>query len=108
MSLSKQLKDCIIKFCWNGKTVPAGLLDMHQYFVNQGPIEFEYKREGGKIIAISKNFRFGSIITSAESEAELDENIKDAILTSFEIPSSYSKEANLHKIGKEEMSYAIA
>jgi len=108
MSITKQFKDYLIKFCWHGKTVPIGLFELSQYFRNQGPIEFEYKKEGNKIIAISKNFRHGSIITSANNEADLDKNIKDAILTSFEIPSSYMKETGLYKMGSEEIAYAIA
>lgn len=108
MSITKQLKDYVVKFCWSGKTVPVGLFELSQYCKNYGPIEFEYKHEDDKIIAISKNFRYGSIITSANNDKELDENIKDAILTSFEIPSSYTKEAGLHKVGHEAMAYAIA
>jgi hypothetical protein len=108
MSITKQFKDYVVKFCWNGKTVPAGLFELSQYFRNQGSIEFEHKQEGNKIIAISKNFRYGSIVTSANSEEELDKNIKDAILTSFEIPSSYTKEVGLYRVGSGEMAYAIA
>lgn len=48
-------------------------------------------------MARSTNFRYGSIITSGKDEQEVDRNIKDAILTSFEIPSAYSADAKLYK-----------
>ncbi len=108
MSIIKQAKDYMIKFCWTGKTVPAELFELSQYFRNNGPIEFEHKKDGDQIIAISKNFRHGSIITFGKNNQELDEKIKDAILTSFDVPSSYAKEAGLHRVGDREKVYAIA
>jgi len=108
MSILKQFKDRIIKSLWDGKSVPMELFELHQYFRFNDPIEFEFKKEGGEIIAISKNFRHGSIVTSAKTQEELDRNIEDAILTSFDLPSSYKKEAALHRIGQKEHSYAIA
>ena len=109
MSIIKQAKDYIVKFFWNGADlVPAGLLELNQYFRANGAITFDNKKEGGVIIAISTNFRYGSIITSANSQEELDKNIKDAILTSFDIPSSYAKEAKLYKVGSEAREYALA
>ena len=44
----------------------------------------------------------------AMDEKELDKNIKDAILTSFEIPSSYAKEAKIHRVGDGRKEYALA
>ncbi len=110
MSINKQFKDYLIKHFWNGKYVPVGLLELDKYFRHNGAINFDFKRENGKIIAISKDFRQGSIITSAVSEEELDENIKDAIMTIFEVPSAYKKDAGIHKIGRrsEDRAYAIA
>jgi hypothetical protein len=109
MSIIKQLKDHIVKICWDGKTVPSGLFELSQYFKNNGPIEFEYKKEGGKIIAISKNFRYGSIITSVKFEKDLDKSIEDAILTSFDVPSSYATEAGVYKLDdNKKMVYASA
>jgi len=108
MSAIKQAKDYIVKLFWDGKSVPTELFDLSQYFRNYGPIEFECKKEGDRIIAVSKNFRYGSIITSARDLKELDDNIKDAILTSFEVPSSYAKEAALNKTNSENKVYAIA
>ena len=107
MSLSKQIKDRLIKILWNGKSVPNELFGLSQYFRNYGPIEFEFKQENGEVIAISKNFNYGSIVTSGKDAKELEENIKDAILTSFDVPSSYMKEAGIHKLDKEK-SYVFA
>ena len=108
MFIIKQLKDRIIKVLWNGNSVPIELFELHKYFRFNGPIHFDFKKEGDEIIAVSKDFRQGSIVTSAKTEKKLDENIKDAILTSFEVPSSYKKEAGLHKISQEAQVYAIA
>ena len=65
------------------------------------------KIENDQHIAISTNFRYGSIVTSGKDVEELEKNIKDAILTSFDIPSSYAKEANILKVGQER-GYAFA
>lgn len=109
MSIIKQAKDYIIKLFWAGSDlVPAGLLELNQYFRANGAIRFDNKKEGKVIIAVSQNFRYGSIVTSANSQKELDKNIKDAILTSFDIPSSYAKEAKLFKVGSEAREYALA
>lgn len=108
MSIGKQVKNYIIKLWWDGKTVPIGLFELSQYFRNNSAIEFEYKEEGDIIVAISKNFRYGSIITSAKDKKSLDKNIKDAILTSFDVPSSYAKEAGIYRVGENKKAYAIA
>ena len=108
MSIIKQTKDYLIKFLWEGKSVPEELFELSQYFRSNGPIEFEFKKENGEIIAISKNYRHGSIITSGKNEEDLEKNIKDAILTSFEIPSSYKKEAGIHKVNERNQVYAYA
>lgn len=108
MSVIKQVKDYLIKILWDGKSVPRELLELNEYFRNYGAIHFEEKEESGEFITISKDFKYGSIITSGKTREELDKNVEDAILTSFEIPSSYRKEANLHKVGQKNHSYAIA
>ena len=109
MSLVKQSKDYVIKFLFGKEFVPSGLFDISQYFRNNKAIYFDYKEEGDEIIAISKNFRYGKIITSAKGKKELDVNIKDAILTAFEIPSAYKKEVNIKREGeKEKECYAFA
>lgn len=109
MSLNKRVKDKLIKFFLGESTVPRGLFELNQYFRIYGPINFHYeKSEDGNLIAISDNFRYGSIITSGMNQQELDKNIKDAILTSFEVPSSYAPEANIQKVGDKQEAYALA
>lgn len=98
----------MIRFVWGKNIVPRGLFELDKYFRTYGSVSFESKKEGDVIIGISKDFRFGSIVTSGKSEEDLDKNIKDAILTSFEIPSSYSKEINIKKVGQEKEKYALA
>ncbi len=107
MSLYKQLKDHLVRRLLNGKTVPSGLVELHQYFRMYDPITFRHeKQEDGSIVVVSENFRYGSIISRAEKEEELNDKIIDAILTAFEVPSSYAKEANLHRIGQQEYAFA--
>lgn len=104
----KQIKDKILKLIFGNEYVPEGLLELYKYFRHNDPIDFNVTFENGKHIAVSKNFRHGSIVTSASSKEDLDKNIKDAILTSFDIPSSYSKEAALSEVGQKTKSYAVA
>ena len=108
----KLLKDYIKKyfikiFCDN--YLPEELFDLNTYFRHYQFINFTYKKEKGKIIAISSNFRYGTIITSGKNKKELDKNIKDAILTAFEVPSAYAKEANIiNTKEKNKQAYALA
>lgn len=89
--------------------VPNGLYDMSEYFRSYGSIHFDnHTSEDGHIIATSTNFKYGSIITDAAELKELDAKIKDAILTSFEVPSSYAKEAGIQKVGERSTEYALA
>lgn len=108
MSILKQTKDQLIKLFWGNKIVPRGLFELNQYFRLNEPINFKFEKSNGMIIAISNNFRYGSIVTSGKDEQELDKNIKDAILTSFEIPSSYAEEAKIYRLGEKLEQYAIA
>lgn len=108
MSIVKKTKDNLIKLLLGETSIPRGLLELNQYFRMNDPIHFEYKKSDDGIIAISTNFRHGSIVTSGKDEKELDKNIKDAILTSFEIPSSYAKEAKIYKTGERTEEYALA
>jgi hypothetical protein len=112
MSLIKQAKDYIKKYfvyAINGhEYVPKELVDMLRYFKNYGAIKFEYKKEKDCIVAISTNFIYGSIVTSGKDEKELDKNIKDAILTSFDIPSAYAKEAAIKRKNELQSVYAAA
>ncbi len=87
--------------------VPEGLLECVRYFRDNGPIHFEYNQEDGVIVAHSTNFRYGSIVTSAVNNKDLEGNIKDAILTSFEIPSTYADKADIHRVG-ESREYVVA
>lgn len=104
----KKIKDILIKLLLGSKLVPRGLFESRQYFRFNGPINFKFEKKDGKIIAISQNFRHGVIITSGKNSEELDRKIKDAILTSFEIPSSYAKEASIKKVGQKREEYAVA
>lgn len=108
MNPFKVLNDYLIKLLFGKQTVPQGLFDISEYFRLYEPIIFEYEKDQGIIIAKSTNFRWGTIITSAKNKLELDKNIKDAIFTAFEVPSSYSKEANICKLGSEKEKYALA
>lgn len=107
MSIYKQVKDYLFRFLRRKDLVPRGLLELNRYFRLFGPIQFNIEiQEDGGIVAVSKNFRYGSIITRANQKEELDGQIKDAILTAFEIPSSYATEAGIRRT--EEQVYAIA
>lgn len=106
MSFIKQAKNQIIKAFWGKTVVPRGLLELRDYFLNYGPITFKFEKSDGKIVAISLDYKYGSIITSGKDEKDLDKNIIDAILTSFEVPSAFTKEAKIHKT--EEQAYALA
>ncbi len=109
MAFTKKMKDQLIKLLFGNSAVPRGLFELNQYFRHHGPIHFRNEQgEDGSIIAISENFRFGSIITSGKTPEELDKNIQDAILTSFSIPSSFAKEASIHKVGDTQEKYALA
>ena len=98
MAILKELKDNFIKAISGGSTVPRGLYESREYFRLYGPIYFEFIRKDSCIIAKSTNFHWGSIVTEGRNEKELDKNVQDAILTAFEIPSSYSKELRTKKI----------
>ena len=109
MTLTKRAKDQLIKVLFGKTSVPRGLFELNQYFRHYEPINFKHEQgENGNIIAISTNYRYGSIVTSAKTLSELDTNIKDAILTSFEIPSSYAHEAGVRNVGEKLEEYALA
>jgi len=108
MSILKTTKDQLIKMLYGKGSVPAGLLELDKYFRIYKSISFEYINEGNKIIAKSENFKQGSIITSGKNRDELNRNIEDAILTAFDVPSSYAENINLHPTGSKQEQYAIA
>ena len=108
--LFKVLKDYIVKTAWDNDDLrPKGLLELSEYMRHNGGINFDFhKNEDGSMTVVSTNFRYGSIVTQGKDSKELDKNIKDAILTSFEVPSSYSKETKIVKVGEEQKGYALA
>ena len=109
MSALKMAKDQFIKALWGKNIVPRGLFDLGTYFRDYGSINFKHEKgEDGSIVAISTNFRYGSIITSGKDDKELDKNIKDAILTSFKVPSSYAKEAKIERADEKKKDYVLA
>jgi len=108
MSTIKKAKNQLLKLVFGKSIVPRGLFELNQYFRLNGPIGFEHKKSKNSIMARSINFRYGSIVTSGKDQKELDKNIKDAILTSFEIPSSYAGEAKIVKEGEKSKKYALA
>lgn len=107
MGLLKQTKDRFIKIMLGKDVVPVGLSELNHYFRIYDPIKFKYeKQDDGSFVAISQNFIYGSIITSGKNKADLDIKVKDAILTAFEVPSSYAKDAAINKIGDKEYAFA--
>jgi hypothetical protein len=107
----KEIKDGVIKYASSGNSANEQLRELFEYFQQHGSITFDYEiaKESGLIIAKSTNFRFGSIITSGRNPKELDENIKDAILTAFDMPSVYLEESRIEKVGDTKQSqYALA
>ncbi len=108
MSFTRKMKDILLKKLWGKEYVPSGLYELEHYFRIYEPINFKFERKDDEVIAVSTNFKYGSIITSAENEKELDKKIKDAILTSFEIPSSFANKAGLHKVNANQEAYALA
>ena len=107
MSLYKQAKDRLARFLLGSEVAPQGLVELNQYFRLYGPINFQGERqEDGSIVAVSQNFRYGSIVTHADSQEELYEKIKDAILTAFEVPASFAEDAAIHRIGEEGYAFA--
>ena len=86
---------------------PSGLVDLNGYFRLYGPINFRpEKQTDGSIVVISENFRYGTIITHANKPEELDAKVVDAILTAFEVPSSYAQEASVHRVKAREYAFA--
>lgn len=106
MNISKFIKD-IFRSVFNGKDY-KGLYELSEYFRQHGPINFEYHKENDDVVvAVSTNFAYGSIVTSGKDDRDLDKNIKDAILTSFDLSSIYLEDSKLYKIG-EKKAYALA
>lgn len=108
MSLYKQVKDYLGRLILGSYSVPSGLSELHRYFRLNGPINFNVeKQDDGTYVALSADFRYGSIITHSATFEELDDKIKDAILTAFEVPSSYAQEAHIRRLNPQQ-GYAFA
>lgn len=104
MDFVKVMKDRTAKFLLGKSLVPNELVELQRYFRLYGPIRFQnHPEEGGVVVSTSTNFQYGSIITSGKTPKELDRNIKDAILTSFGIPSAYKEEADIKAVRKGEV-----
>jgi len=105
----KVLKDWIAKQLLGTSTVPRTLSDLNHYFAVNKAINFKFEKlEDGSLLAMSSDFIYGSIVTSGKDKDELEKNIPDAILTAFEVPSAYAKEARLCKVGARDFCYALA
>lgn len=103
----KEIKDSIIKIAFGGDYISQEVKDAQEYF-RDFDISFDHHFEDGVIIAVSNNFRHGSIVASGKNYEELDDNVKDAIYTAFSIPSAYSDQVKLFKKGDKKISYATA
>lgn len=108
MNIKKVIRDQVRKVLDGPEMVPIEMIDLNKYFHLYGGINFDFKKnDEGYIVARSTNFKYGSIITSGKDEEEVDKNIKDAILTSFEIPSVYLKESKLRREGIEKQNQSV-
>lgn len=109
MKITKVIKDYIIKKLKFGDSVPRELFELSDYFRHFGPINFKHKKgDNGRLIAVSSNFRYGSIVASGKNIKDLEKNVKDAILTAFDVPSVYNKEADIKKVSKANKGYVFA
>lgn len=108
MSWIKVIKDQAAKALRPADYVPEGLLELVRYSRDYKGISFHFEKVDNAIVARSTDFRFGSIITSGKDAQELDKNIKDAILTAFEIPSAYAAKADIRSMDELHMKYVAA
>ena len=108
MSILKVAKDQVKKLLLPKDYVPEGLLEWLRYARDNHGITFTYEQEDGVIVATSTNFRYGSIVTSGKTQEEVDHNIRDAILTAFEIPSTFADRAAIRKEGDSLAQYVAA
>jgi hypothetical protein len=105
MNLVKITKNRFIKAALGKSAVPSGLVELNKYFRQYGEINFARHKEDGLIVSVSTDFKYGSIIAHGKDLEELDANVKDAILTSFEVPSSYKKETGIERVGERRDAY---
>jgi hypothetical protein len=104
----KNFRDLLIRSLCGSNFIPEKVLEAYKYFMQFGGINFEYKKVDKLIVAKSTNFRWGTIITSGRNPRELDKNIKDAILTSFSVPSVYANKLQIQKVDERQKKYALA
>ncbi len=107
MTLSKRISDIARKHLL-GEDSRHELEELRRYFSVYGPINFDYHREDGIIVAVSTDFRHGTIITNGRNELELDRNIRDAILSMFGVSSAFQKEAGIHNVNDHRYAYVAA
>lgn len=104
----KFLKDSATKL-FSGNRLPPGVLELRRYFAVYKEINFVKEvQPDGTIVAVSTDFHQGGIVTSGKDEEQLKENIEDAILTAFDVPGVYAKEAGIRQVGKHKLRYAPA
>lgn len=108
MKVGKVAKDWVARVLIGKSVIPTGLLDLHKYFKSFGSITFDHHKEGDVLVSVSRNFKYGTIVAHGKTKEELDSNIRDAILTAFEVPSAYKKEAAIVKEGELKDAYALA
>ena len=108
MNLLKVTKDQVARLLLGKAVVPAELLELSTYFRRFKEINFEQHKEDGLIVAVSTNFKYGTIIAHGRNQEELDNDTRDAILTAFGVPSAYQKEADLRRVGERKDAYALA
>ena len=108
MNLLKVTKDQVARLLLGKAVVPAELLELSTYFRRFKEINFEQHKEDGLIVAVSTDFKYGTIIAHGRNQEELDNDTSDAILTAFGVPSAYQKEADLRRVGERKDAYALA
>ncbi|MDE2100215.1 MAG: hypothetical protein KGL39_23365 [Patescibacteria group bacterium] len=108
MNLLKVTKDQVARLLLGKAVVPAELLELSTYFRRFKEINFEQHKEDGLIVAVSTDFKYGTIIAHGRNQEELDNDTRDAILTAFGVPSAYQKEADLRRVSERKDAYALA
>jgi len=87
----------------------APVKELHEYLRGHKGISFHHEiLDDGSYVSRSTNFAYGRILAVGKDRKELDANIKDAILTAFDIPSAYAKEAGISAVGEAHEEYSFA
>lgn len=86
------------------------LFDLSEYLKLHGPVmvQVRYVKEDGGYYLAECSIGNRHIITTGQSEKEMDWNVKDAIFTAFEVPPRYCNFASLESVrdGKSALQYA--